>query len=61
MIRLNDVIHGRNNNFHLLRLIAASAVLFSHSFPLATGDKDDEPLRAAYGCTLAPSRSTFFS
>ena len=52
MIRLTDVVHGRNNNFHLLRLIAASAVLFSHSFPLATGDKHTEPLRAAYGCTF---------
>jgi peptidoglycan/LPS O-acetylase OafA/YrhL len=52
MIRLNDVVHGRNNNFHLLRLIAASAVLFSHSFPLATGDRHDEPLRAAFGCTF---------
>lgn len=52
MIRLNDVVHGRNNNFHLLRLIAASAVLYSHSFPLATGDRHSEPLRAAYGCTF---------
>lgn len=52
MIRLNDVVHGRNNNFHLLRLIAASAVLYSHSFPLATGDKHTEPLRAASGCTF---------
>lgn len=52
MIRLTDVVHGRNNNFHLLRLIAASAVLYSHSFPLATGDRHTEPLRAAYGCTF---------
>jgi len=52
MIRLADVVHGRNNNFHLLRLVAASAVLYSHSFPLVTGDKHTEPLRAAYGCTF---------
>lgn len=52
MTRLSDVVHGRNNNFHLLRLMAASAVLYSHSFPLATGDKQTEPLRAAYGCTF---------
>jgi peptidoglycan/LPS O-acetylase OafA/YrhL len=52
MIRLADVIHGRNNNFHLLRLAAASAVLFSHSYPLATGDTHDEPLRASFGCTF---------
>ncbi len=52
MLRLVDVVHGRNNNFHLLRLIAASAVLFSHSYPLSTGDHHAEPLRAAFGCTF---------
>ena len=52
MIRLNDVVHGRNNSFHLLRLIAASAVLYSHAFPLATGDPEAEPLRATFGCTF---------
>ena len=52
MLRLVDVVHGRNNNFHLLRLIAASAVLYSHSYPLASGDRHAEPLRAAYGCTF---------
>ena len=52
MIRLTDVVHGRNNNFHLLRLIAASAVLYSHSFPLTSGNKHTEPLRAAWGCTF---------
>jgi peptidoglycan/LPS O-acetylase OafA/YrhL len=52
MIRLTDVVHGRDNNFHLLRLAAAAAVLYSHSFPLATGDTHSEPLRASYGCTF---------
>ena len=52
MIRLTDVIQGRNNNFHLLRMVAASAVLFSHAFPLSTGARQDEPLRAALGCTF---------
>ena len=51
MIRLNDVVHGRDNNYHLVRLAAASAVLLSHSFPLATGDLATEPLRARLGCT----------
>lgn len=32
------------NNFGLLRLIFATAVIFSHSFPLAQGWKNDEPL-----------------
>ena len=52
MIRLTDVVHSRQNSFHLLRLIAASAVLYSHSFPLTSGDKHTEPLRAAWGCTF---------
>jgi peptidoglycan/LPS O-acetylase OafA/YrhL len=51
MTRLSDVVHGRNNNFHLLRLVAALAVLGSHAFPLATGDRSIEPLRAELGCT----------
>ena len=51
-MRLADVVHGRDNNFHLLRLSAATAVLFSHSFPLSTGDARFEPLRATFGCTF---------
>lgn len=51
MIKLADLVHGRNNNFHLLRLLAASAVLFSHAFPLSTGDRLSEPLRKAFGLT----------
>ncbi len=51
MKRLADVAHGRNNNYHLLRLLAAAAVLFSHSFPLVSGAKAGEPLRAQFGCT----------
>jgi len=51
MIRLATVAHGRDNNFHLVRLLAASAVLLSHSFPLATGSVATEPLRARLGCT----------
>ena len=51
MTRLSMVIHGRDNNFHLVRLLAASAVLFSHSFPLSTGNLNSEPLRALLGCT----------
>ena len=51
MTRLSAVVLGRDNNFHLIRLLAASAVLFSHSFPLATGNLTSEPLRALLGCT----------
>jgi peptidoglycan/LPS O-acetylase OafA/YrhL len=51
MKRLAELAHGRDNNYHLLRVLAAAAVLLSHSFPLATGDKSSEPLRAQFGCT----------
>jgi len=43
--RLSDYAHGRNNNFNLIRLIAALAVIFSHSV-------------AALG--LPPEREVFF-
>jgi peptidoglycan/LPS O-acetylase OafA/YrhL len=52
MMRLADVVHGRDNNFHLLRLGAATAVLLSHSYPLSNGDLKAEPLRADFGCTF---------
>lgn len=42
---LGDFVGSRDNNFNLIRFLAASAVLFSHSFPLATGDRASEPLR----------------
>jgi len=38
MKRLTDVANGRDNNFNLLRMIAASAVLVSHAYPLAIGN-----------------------
>src|ERR1700730_5959219 len=34
----------RQNNFDALRLIAAAAVVFSHSFLIAEGTQDHEPL-----------------
>jgi peptidoglycan/LPS O-acetylase OafA/YrhL len=43
---------ARENNFNLIRMIAASAVLVSHSFALATGDAANEPLRASLGMTF---------
>jgi peptidoglycan/LPS O-acetylase OafA/YrhL len=51
MTPLSTVVHCRDNNFHLVRLLAASAVLLSHSFPLSTGTVATEPLRALLGCT----------
>jgi peptidoglycan/LPS O-acetylase OafA/YrhL len=60
MIKLSAVAHGRDNNFHLLRLLAAAAVLLSHSYPLVTGDKASEPLRAWLGATPGSIAVDFF-
>jgi peptidoglycan/LPS O-acetylase OafA/YrhL len=35
---------GRNNNFDALRLLAAISVIFSHSFLIAEGTQNSEPL-----------------
>ena len=48
---LSDLARGRDNNFNLIRILAAFAVLFSHSFSLATGSESAEPLRVTYGLT----------
>lgn len=42
-LRLSDVAHGRDNNFNLIRMVAALAVLVSHSFPIALGRGASEP------------------
>ncbi|WP_088345492.1 MULTISPECIES: acyltransferase [Rhodomicrobium] len=46
--RLIDTRDGANNNFDLIRLIAASLVLISHAFPLS-GTATPEPLSAWTG------------
>ncbi len=52
-MRLIDVSAGRDNNFNLIRLLSATAVLFSHSFSLSTGAPDAEPLVSLIGMTPA--------
>lgn len=42
---------GRNNNFNLIRILAASAVLLSHCFALLTGSSSNEPLIDSLGMT----------
>lgn len=37
------------NNFNLIRLVAASMVVFNHSFPLALGPPNADPLKALTG------------
>ncbi|MBA4373739.1 MAG: acyltransferase [Thermodesulfovibrio sp.] len=43
---------GRDNNFNLIRFVAASTVLFSHSFPLAIGPLAVEPQLQALGTSF---------
>ena len=50
--RLSDVSSSRDNNFNLIRMIAASLVLFSHSFALVTGNSLDQPLARDLHTTL---------
>lgn len=49
---LGDFAGSRDNNFNLIRVIAALLVLFSHSFVLATGRKETEPLAMTLGTTF---------
>lgn len=41
---LEDVAVGRDNNFNLLRVIAANGVILSHAYPLSLGPGTPEPL-----------------
>ncbi len=52
MVWLGDAAHGRDNNFNLIRMLAASAVLVSHAWPLVYGAGVIEPLEALTGQTL---------
>lgn len=52
MIFLDQVAHGRDNNFNLIRFVAAFAVLVSHAFPIALGAGTTEPLQHLLGRSL---------
>jgi len=52
MRSIGDAARGRDNNFNLLRVIAATAVMFSHSWPMVLGTGAPEPLERATGYTL---------
>ena len=52
MARLADVLGGRDNNLNLIRMVAASAVLVSHAFPIALGPGTQEPLEHLTGMSL---------
>lgn len=62
MVKLNDLATGRGNNFNLLRMIAASAVLVSHAYPIALGKGAIEPLSSMLGMSLGTlAILTFFA
>lgn len=52
MSYLSDFTAGKDNNFNFIRILAALAVLITHSFALATGSSSAEPFRATLGITM---------
>lgn len=46
------ILDGIDNNFNLLRLFAATAVVLSHSYTITSGDSTSEPLRDFLGFSL---------
>ena len=52
MTRLGTIATGRDNNLNLIRAVAATAVLVSHSFLLSNGIGTIEPLQIELGHTL---------
>jgi peptidoglycan/LPS O-acetylase OafA/YrhL len=64
MITAGGVIKStsKDNNFNMLRMLAASAVLISHSYPLALGQGTQEPLESTLGISLGTlAVLTFFA
>jgi peptidoglycan/LPS O-acetylase OafA/YrhL len=51
-MKLSDVAYSHENNFNLIRFLAAYAVLFSHCFVLVTGSGSNEPLLATLNYSL---------
>ena len=51
-MKLSDLTPGRENNFNLIRITAALAVLITHSFAVAIGTGDAEPIRKTIGMSI---------
>jgi peptidoglycan/LPS O-acetylase OafA/YrhL len=52
MTRFSDFSSSRDNNFNLLRFLAALMVIVSHSYPLSLGPGVEQPLSRQTGYTL---------
>ena len=51
-MHLGEQTRARDNNFNLIRAVAATAVLVSHAWPLSLGAGTPEPLLAIVGASL---------
>lgn len=51
-MKLSFYLNGRENNLNLIRIIAALAVLVTHSFALFYGSGEAEPFRKSLGITI---------
>lgn len=49
---LSDILPAERNNFGLIRLLAASSVVISHSYVIVRGEDAHEPLLASTGFSL---------
>lgn len=52
MTCLGDRADGRDNNFNLIRMAAATGVLVSHAWPIALGPGALQPMKVSTGYTL---------
>lgn len=52
MATIETYLGTRDNNFNMVRVVAASVVFVSHCFAIATGNPDAEPLHALVGMSL---------
>lgn len=51
-MRLSNIANSRENNFNLIRMLAAYAVLVTHSFAVVTGASASEPFQNTLGMTI---------
>lgn len=51
-MNLSSYTQGKDNNFNLIRIVAAVSVMVTHSFVLSIGTSEAEPLLESLGMTL---------